>query len=86
MTLDDMDPVLTLLAGLRAPRPTAAFEDRVRRRCHDVIGQQVRHQQLQARPLVQRTADVALVGVLCGYAMVALIEATQVTARVLGLH
>ncbi|HTI42804.1 MAG TPA: hypothetical protein VL693_13335 [Vicinamibacterales bacterium] len=86
MTRDDTDPVLTLLAGLRAPRATDAFEQRIRQRCHAAIARRTRTRSAVAKPFSQRVADAALVAMAGGYAALALIQATQVAARVLGFH
>ena len=83
MTRDEADPVMTLLAGLRSPRPTEAFEQRVRRRCHAAIAPRT---QPRAKSFGQRAADAALLAMVGSYAAVALIQATQVAARVLGLY
>ena len=86
MTRDEVDPVVTLLAGLCAPRPTDAFDRRVRQRCHAAIARSIRPRPAGAKPFGQRAADAALLAMVGSYAAVALIQATQVAARVLGLH
>jgi len=86
MTRDDTDPVLTLLAGLRAPRATEAFDQRVRQRCHTHITRLMRPRPSVAKPFGQRVADAALVAMVGTYAVFALIQATEVAGRVLGLH
>jgi hypothetical protein len=84
MMRDDPDPVLTLVAALRTPRPTMAFEEQVRGRCHDVMERKARRRDVT--PRLRRVADLALIGVVGGYAATALVQATQVAARVLALH
>ena len=86
MTRDETAPVLTLLAGLRAPRPTEAFDRRVRQRCHTHIMRSMRPRRCAAKPFGQRVADAALVAMAGSYAAFALIQATEVAARVLGLR
>ena len=83
MTRDETDPVLMLLAGLRAPRPAEAFDQRLRKRCHAAMAPRTRP---RAKSFGQRAADAALLAMVGCYAAVALIQATQVAARVLGLH
>jgi len=73
-----------LVAGLRAVRPTMAFEERVRHRCHDRMNRTTRRR--DAMPLLRRAADLALIGGAGGYAAIAFVQATQAAARVLGLH
>ena len=85
MTRDDNDPVLMLMAGLRAPRPSEAFDQLVRQRCHAQITRRTRPRPPVAKPFGQRVADAALLAMVGSYAAFALIQATQVAARVLGM-
>ena len=85
MTRDESDPVLTLMGGLRAPRPTEAFDQRVRQRCHAQITRLLRPRGPVAKPFGQRVADAALLAMVGTYAAVALIQATQAAARILAL-
>lgn len=82
MTRDETDPVLALLAALRAPHAAKPYEDRVRNRCHEAMRRRSRPR--SPKPFLQRIADAALIGVAGGYAAIAFIEAAQVAARFLG--
>ena len=84
MTHDQSDPVLTLVAGLRPQRPTMTFDGRVKHRCHQVMERKVVRR--GARPRLRRAVDLALIGIVGSYAAIVLIQATQIAARVLGLH
>ena len=86
MMRDESDPVLMLVAGLRAPRPATAREERVRQRCHAVMERGIRPPRSAAKPFGQRATDAALLAIVGSYVAVALIQATQVAASVLGLH
>ena len=86
MTRDENDPVLTLLAGLRPPRPTEAFDQRLRQRCHAAITRSNRARPSSSQSFGQRVTDAVLLAMLGTYAAVAVIQATQAASRVLGLH
>lgn len=86
MMRDEPDPVLTLVAGLRAPRLSMAREERVRQRCHAAMAHSMRPRPSRRTLFSQRAIDTALLAIVGSYAAVALIQATQVAARVLGLH
>jgi len=78
MTNDnEPDPVLMSLARLPSVSPRAERDARTRMRCHAVLA---RHEALARRPArapLARAADLALTAVLCGYAMIALLEAVR---------
>ena len=82
MTRDETDPLLALVAALRAPHPATPYEDRVRNRCHETLRRRSRPR--SSKPFMQRIADAALIGVAGGYAAIAFIETAQVAARFLG--
>jgi hypothetical protein len=89
MMRDEPDPVLMLVAGLRAPRPSTARGQRVRQRCHDVMNRDARRRDAPGRdptPLLRRVADLALISVVGGYAVIALVQAAQMAAQVLALY
>jgi len=81
---DESDPVLMLVAGLRAPRPAMAREESVRQRCHAVMERKPHRR--DATVVLRRVADLAMIGVVGGYAAIAFVHAAQMAARVLGLH
>jgi hypothetical protein len=79
MTNDhEPDPVLMALARVPSVRARADCDARTRMRCHAVLAR--REAQARRRPdraPVARAADLALTVVLCGYAMMALVEAIR---------
>ncbi len=79
MTNDhEPDPVLMSLARLPSVRSRADRDARTRMRCHAVLARRdAQARGRQARAPVARAVDLALAAVLCGYAMVALLEAIR---------
>jgi hypothetical protein len=79
MTNDyEPDPVLMALARLPSVRARPDCDARTRMRCHTMLARR----EAQSRPTpdrapVARAADFALTVVLCGYAMMALVEAIR---------
>lgn len=83
MTYDyDSDAVLHSLARLSRVHPRVGRDARIRERCYRVLDGRVPRTRRRSRPVTSRIADVALTAVLCGYAIVALVQAFRVVANI----
>ena len=83
MTQDhDSDAVLHSLARLSRVQPRPGRDARIRERCFRVLDGRVPRVGQRSRPTLARIADVALAAVLCGYAIVALVQAFRVVANI----
>lgn len=82
MTKDlERDPLMHMLAGLPIPRPNAARDRRITARCHAELARRHRtcpeRERFERLERSDRLATVALAVLLCGYAVLAVLQAVR---------